>query len=656
MSERRVCHAGIAGRLALRFHFLFEALGLGLLPERLAAAVGSLAAAAEAGRGLPPRGREVGAAFLEAGDGMLLGDLEWPKAGGRAVGPAAQAALARSDGKSEPLAAAERLGRFCEELAGGGGGRRGSGSYYTPGWAARTIAETTLRGVLEGRGRRGAERALSLTVLDPAAGAGAFAAAAVEAIAAAAGEGEGENTARRAAARDCVFGIEMNPLAAEACRLAVWLAASRPGKPAAMPAEHVAVGDALADRPARRSFDVVVGNPPWGVRLEADRARKLASSLPEALRGHRDSYLFFLHLAAESVRAGGGIGMLLPDALLWQVRYQGMRRALLERFRPRRVMLLGDRLFQGATAPACGLCLAGREIAPREYEIEDLRRVRRTQLSDAHGATNWVVEVDAPLTAAHHSFVVPPVWLRKLADRTRVQHATLEDLGDVFEFHDAGINYPRAQVGRKILYYGEREDARDNPVTRGRDFGALTRIGRSAWLRHDWRDRVSAEDGAGVREQVYRRTPKLLIRQTGDRPLATVDRRGVWFGRSVIAIAGRCERDLLWLAAVLNSGAFAALYRSVAPEAGRPFAQVKVSKLKVVPVPWPARDDGLVEAARALLEETEEGRRGELMEEIEHLAARAYGLSARERHLIARSLIARGGVGRSTRGRRGGTW
>jgi len=130
----------------------------------------------------------------------------------------------------------------------------------------------------------------------------------------------------------------------------------------------------------------------------------------------------------------------------------------------------------------------------------------------------------------------------------------------------------------------------------------------------------------------------------------------VWFGRSVIAITGRSERDLLWLAAVLNSRAFAVLYRAVAPEAGRPFAQVKVSKLKVVPVPRPAQDDGLVEAARALLEEGDDVRRPQLMEEMERLAARAYGLSAEETRLVEQSLRGGGGVAQSTRGRRGGTW
>lgn len=633
MSKVQAGDSHLDGTLALRFHFLSEALRLDLLPSPLAQAVARLAAAAGS-RDLDQRAREVGRVFLDVRDELGLEDVDWPAGEERSAGRTAQAALDRCQGEARPLAAAERLGRFCEELAAGGADRRGSGSYYTPGWAARAIADTLVQGVLKGRDRANPRQAVALRVLDPAVGAGAFAVAAVEAVAGAAGDEAGENDARRAAAGECIFGIEMNPLAADACRLGVWLAASRPGRPAPMPAEHLVVGDVLANRPRERGFDLVVGNPPWGVKLDRDPARRLAEASPEALRGHRNSYLFFLHLAAECARDDGGIGMLLPDALLWQVRYEGMRRALLERFRPLRVVLLGDGIFPAATAPACGLCLVGSCIAPEEFITSDLRRVPRSRLGEAVTETGWLAHRDGPAEATHHNFLVAPGWHRELLDRMRARHSTLGELGDRFQFHDSGINYPRAEVGRAVLYYGERESPSDIPVVRGRDFGPLTAIGHSAWLRHDWRDRVGPRDGLSVRERLYRRAPKLLLRQTGDRPVATVDRRGVWFGRSVIAVTAGSERELLWLAAVLNSDVFAALYRAVAPEGGRPFAQVKVNKLKAVPVPG----GGEGEEAAAMLGEDDPARREDLKRRIEQAVAEAYGLTKRERARVAEEI------------------
>jgi len=611
---------------AVRLHFLFEALRLQLLPAGLAPAVSGLAAAVEDGRAaLSPACRDLAALCGEQWPRFGLPDFDWhPLATGA---PSATEALARARGETTPRAAAERLGRFCETLVAARRGRRMSGSYYTPQWIADHAAEAVVGGLLAGRGGS-AEQALSLRVFDPAVGAGAFAVAAMEAIAGGAGEGREENDLRRAAVAQCLFGRDLDPLALAACRLALWLAASRPGRPAAVPADRFAAGDALSERPARR-FDMVLTNPPWGVKLAPARAERLARAAPEALSGHRDSYLFFLQLAADSVREDGGFGLLLPDTVLAQTRYEGMRRALLARFRPLRVVLIGGRIFPGAAAPACLLCCLGEAVAPARFSTVDARRVRRTEMREAATAPGTLAPRDAPLHAPHHSILVAPPWLADLHHRLSRRFPLLGAAESGFSFHDTGINYGTAEAGRAILYQGEREEARDIAITRGRDFGPLSAIGHSLWLRHDWAQRAGAGDRVGVRGSIYRLAPKVLLRQTGDRPVATLDRRGAWFGRSVIALAGAPAARLLFLAALLNSRAAAALYRALVPEVGRSFAQVKVGKLKLLPMPC-AGDPGIARLAEGMLSETDPGARRGMMDEIDAAVYRAYGLAEEE--------------------------
>ncbi len=502
-------------------------------------------------------------------------------------------------------------------------GRRASGSYYTPGAVADEIARTAVRGVLTGRGAP-PSAALALRVFDPAVGAGAFALAAIGAIAEAAGEGRSGET-RHAAARNCIFAAEVNPLAADACRLAVWLAVSRPGHYATIPHEHITIAEALSNPPARRSFDIVVGNPPWGVELGEKEAERIAASCPEALGGHRDSFLFFLHLAAECARDDGAVGLALPSAALYQVRYEGMRRWLLERFRPLQTAALAKSVFPGATAPACALCLAAK--------------------STTQGA--------GPPPAPHTSWLRPPDWLARLHERLA---STLPRLGDPapgFTFYDVGINYPRADVGHAALYSGDRLHDDDIPVARGRDFGPFSRVGGSAWLRHDWRKR--AAPGLSVRDDLYRVTPKLLFRQTADRPIATIDTRGAHFGRSVIAITASSEDDLRFLSALLNSRAAAALYRASAPEQGRAFAQVKVSKLKLLPLPTEGRDE-LAQLAEMLMGEQEPARWEHWVMKLDAAVYAAYSLSEEEITRVEAMVEPCSAVAaRARRGRRGAT-
>ncbi len=616
-------------RLALRLQFLIEAARLDLLPSALERSVLRFVSRAQDGSGLRQAAGEVAAAFDVVRSGLGLEDLDWPHTPQGPVTWAARIALRSAEGSTGHPDAAERLGRLCEGLSNRGGNRRKSGSYYTPRWAAGFVADSVIQGVLTGR-HLNASAALSLKVIDPAAGAGAFAVAAVEALATAAGECAGENSARREAAGNCVFAVETNPLAAEACRLAVWLSASRPGRPAPMPTAHVRLRDALAEPRDRRHFDVVIGNPPWGVKLAPRRADVLARSAPRSLRGHRDSYVFFLQLAAELARDDGGIGLLLPDTVLCQIRYEGLRRTLLDRFRPSRVVLLGDRVFAGATAPSCVLCLAGKAIAPLQFQISDLRREKRADLAAHIGEPGWRAPGDALLEMPHAGFVVPPAWQRAMLARLRRRLRSLGDMAETFTVRDVGINYSRAEAGRAILYSGRRRHRSDIPVTRGRDFGALTEVGHSAWLRHDWQEREGTRGRVSIREAIYRRCPKVLLRQTGDRPVATVDRRGAWFGRSVIAVTSADESALYWLAAVLNSSPFAVLYRALTPEAGRPFAQVKVSKLKLVPFPPMAGTKRLGKLAARALDAPDLSQREHLLREIDECVAQAYGLDGEE--------------------------
>lgn len=634
MSGRQVGNE--ASALAVRLLFLLEAQRLDLLPHGLGDAVARFAAAVEVSeRRAVDLASAVLCQFAECAGAMGLADLSWPQPPHAEEG-AVRAVAARLGGEPAPLAAAERLGRLCESLAAARAGRRARGTYYTPTWAASALARTAVEAVVTGRGVK-PDGALSLSVLDPAVGAGAFAVAAVLAIAGIAGQGRCDSDALRAAARDCVAGLDIDPVAAETSRLAVWLVASRPGRPAEVPPGRFAAVDALCDPPAPRSLDVVLGNPPWGVLLDAGRAAALAAACQEGLKGHRDSFLFFLHAAAESVCDTGGIGMLLPDALLSQVRYWGMRRALLARFRPAGVTLLGEGLFGAATAPACMLCLVGRAIAPKVYPMLDLRRIPRRDLPEAAGRPGAPVSRDAAVVAAHNSFAAPAKWVAGLLERLGSRMASLGDLGEEFQFHDVGVNYATAEAGRAILYEGERRDGRDIPIARGRDFGPLTKVGHSAWLRHDWGRRVRPAHRVVVRCEVYALAPKLLLRQTGDRPVATVDTEGVWFGRSVIAITAREEVGLLALAALLNSRACAALYAALAPEVGRAFAQVKVGKLKLLPVPDAQALRPLADLAAAMLDESDPARRCQLMDQIDMVVCRAYGLRPAEVELVQKT-------------------
>ena len=141
-----------------------------------------------------------------------------------------------------------------------GNARKTTGSYYTPTSLIESLLDTALDPVLDAAEKRGAETGdpvaelLAVTVIDPACGSGHFLVGAARRIAkrvAAVRTGDPEPPPEqvRAALREvvgrCIYGVDLNPLAAELAKVSLWLDAMEPGKPLAFLDAQVKVGNAL---------------------------------------------------------------------------------------------------------------------------------------------------------------------------------------------------------------------------------------------------------------------------------------------------------------------------------------------------------------------------------------------------------------------------
>lgn len=137
-----------------------------------------------------------------------------------------------------------------------GNERKKSGSYYTPSELIALVLDEALDPLIDEAVRDAdAERALlDITVVDPACGSGHFVVAAARRIAAAlatvrTGETEPAPAALRAATADvierCVYGVDLNDLAIEITKVALWLEAFDADRPFPFLDAHFRVGNAL---------------------------------------------------------------------------------------------------------------------------------------------------------------------------------------------------------------------------------------------------------------------------------------------------------------------------------------------------------------------------------------------------------------------------
>lgn len=192
------------------------------------------------------------------------------------------------------------------------GRERGAlGAFYTPtALSSRLLDQATEEGI-DWRSAR---------VLDPAAGGGAFLLQSASRMREALSGGEPALVAGRIASR--LLGLEVDPHAAGLAQgaLEVMLSdlAAASGRAAPI---MVRVCDAL-EEPPQETFDLVVGNPPYGrVTLAAEQRRRYARSL----YGHANLYGVFTDIALRWTRPGGLIAYLTPTSFLAGQYYASLR-------------------------------------------------------------------------------------------------------------------------------------------------------------------------------------------------------------------------------------------------------------------------------------------------------------------------------------------
>ncbi|ACY19037.1 TaqI-like C-terminal specificity domain-containing protein [Haliangium ochraceum] len=171
--------------------------------------------------------------------------------------------------------------------------RKRSGSYYTPAALVEELLAATLDPALE-RAARAPDPAaaiLALRVCDPACGAGNVLVAAARRMAArlAHARGRGDDPAARqlalrAIVARCIHGVDIDPMAAELCKISLWLAAAEPGTGPGRFDSRIQCGNAvLGATPAQMRE----GIPAAAFRAVADEDRSVTRRLAQRNRLER---------------------------------------------------------------------------------------------------------------------------------------------------------------------------------------------------------------------------------------------------------------------------------------------------------------------------------------------------------------------------------
>lgn len=505
-------------------------------------------------------------------------------------------------------------GRFRLE-EGRGSARKSSGSYYTPAEVVDRMLDLTLMPTLREAARRGGERGiLSVRICDPSCGTGNFVIAAARrmgrflAMARTALRPPGPgliSKATRDVLRACIFAVDVDPLAVEACR--ALLGAEGNNNAAVLRAlqQNITCGDALSLDWQQRfpgvfglqgGFDVVVGNPPFLNQLELAtvhdrrRAAVLKERFGPAAAGYTDPSALFLLLSSRIARPGAGksgggrVALIQPQSLLAARDRAGVRGEVLAECSMESLWTAGERVFDAGVLVCCPVLRKGgpRNATLQRYCGRELKPVTPIRL-DMHQlciAPTW-----APLAAA--ALGVPDLGLSVESVLGGIAEATA-DFRDQFYglkgcvVEGSGVMPARRPNFPPLITTGLIDAAVSrwgNKPTRfaGALFTAprvdLKRLGRDASLSRWAQGRL---------------VPKVLL-ATQTRVLeAIVDDRGEWIPAvPVITVVPRRKAMLWHIAAVLLSPVASVWALREYGGSGLSASAIKLSAKQTMLVPTP---------------------------------------------------------------------
>lgn len=269
--------------------------------------------------------------------------------------------------------------------------RKARGAFFTPPELCTYITEWAVRGPTD-------------RVLEPSCGEAAFLLAAAQRLDVMGATGDAAQ----------LVGVEVHTHSAAAAEERV---ATRTGRPLT-----VRVEDFFAIAGERR-FDAVIGNPPY-VRYQGFTGAARTAGRSAALHGGvgltalASSWAAFTVHAAEFLRPGGRLGLVLPAELL-SVNYAAqVRRYLMERFGRVRLVMFTERVFPGVLEEVV-LLLAEDALAPGGTDHCELHRVSaaadltpQPHISEVRGPAAahrwWPTDTSGKWTAA----LLPPAALQ----------------------------------------------------------------------------------------------------------------------------------------------------------------------------------------------------------------------------------------------------
>lgn len=340
---------------------------------------------------------------------------------------------------------------------------------------------------------------------------------------------------------------------------------------------------------ANGGFDIVIGNPPYGANID-DLIFIYEKEYPATSKGYKDIYKYFFDQGLRLLRNNGILSYITPSTYLRQPRYGDVRRVLLK-YNILQILDLGEDIFEEAVVPVAISILTKNDHSNQVKFVDLTKHINCENTKEC-------------LYSITFNFVEQCYWNETINNIFIEENISTNRnfimLDEILEMKDAGFKYQRKNVGlsqkgksdlpNRLFYASDSlESDRDIPILIGKEINSFYHsTNPSKRLRYNYQSVLRENETTYFNKEIMESPIKLIWRQTAPYFIGTILSEPIFFGNTIQAgiikesYKGKVSYE--YLCGLLNSSVLRSKYEQIVKEGGRVFPQVKLEKLKPLPI------------------------------------------------------------------------
>ena len=408
-------------------------------------------------------------------------------------------------------------------------------------------------------------------------------------------------------------------------------------------------------------FDVVIGNPPYGVNFETSEKYFYKIKYQDIHVRTPESYNYFIKQFSYISNEKGLCNLIIPSSFLNQAEFEKTREFLLKKYSPYMIINLGDNIFHDVATPTCILGF-DKQNKHAEAQYADLTATDRNQLLGQFQPTGDKIKIQQLLN--HTTFSLIYRGDTSIIDKCYQNTPTLKDVAEevatgvssgldkayVYLPNEIKEKKLESKILKKLVVGGEIHRFHMNPIS-GKKLIYITNenvvdnfpnvklellkykeqlikrreaeSGKIRWFSLNWPRRPKLFE-----------EPKILIRQTANKIMAAYDEDKWYCLKSgiIIQLPIISKLSYKYLLGLLNSTLMGFLYKNLVNEDNRIFPEVKPIQLFKLPIKIVTHEQQLfiskiVTAILAAKKADPKADTGALEAKIDDMVYRLYGLT-----------------------------